>query len=286
MSVVRVECPHCRKKIQAPEKYRGKKIKCPGCKGPLLVPQLDDVSAAELSPAVPPSFDPQEVLSASPPVSERHELPFESASVEVERIEDAPLAPKNTSLGSSVDWKPVAAAAFVCLILGYFAGREHLKWEMKQAFSGVGKALASPFEESVEAARNRARAQVAHKQEQKEIAVKQKQRAALLSVVKASYKQSTEVFSGGTIDLTITNRSKQAVTRVFFRGVLRSPERSVPWAEGDFNFSISGGLEPGETGEYSLSPNMLSGLHNVKAPSNADLEVTIMDVEYFGETAE
>jgi hypothetical protein len=32
----------------------------------------------------------------------------------------------------------------------------------------------------------------------------------------------------------------------------------VPWVEDDFNFSISGGIEPGETYESKLNPNQFS----------------------------
>lgn len=44
---IRVECPSCHKAIQAPEKYRSKKISCPGCKRPLIIPA--EQSSASIS---------------------------------------------------------------------------------------------------------------------------------------------------------------------------------------------------------------------------------------------
>lgn len=58
------------------------------------------------------------------------------------------------------------------------------------------------------------------------------------------------------IELTVTNNTESAIARVYFHGVLATPGRSVPWVEDDFNYSISGGLEPGESAVWSLAPNM------------------------------
>lgn len=58
------------------------------------------------------------------------------------------------------------------------------------------------------------------------------------------------------IELSVTNNTKFAISRAYFRGVLATPGRSVPWVEDDFNYSISGGLEAGETAVWTLAPNM------------------------------
>jgi hypothetical protein len=58
------------------------------------------------------------------------------------------------------------------------------------------------------------------------------------------------------IELTVTNNTKSPISRAYFRGVLATPGRAVPWVEDDFNYSISGGLEAGETAVWSLAPNM------------------------------
>lgn len=58
------------------------------------------------------------------------------------------------------------------------------------------------------------------------------------------------------IEITVKNNTRSAISRAYFRGVLATPGRSVPWVEDDFNYSISGGLEPGESAVWSLAPSM------------------------------
>ncbi|MBY6070588.1 hypothetical protein KUV35_04750 [Marinobacter salsuginis] len=60
------------------------------------------------------------------------------------------------------------------------------------------------------------------------------------------------------IELTVTNNTSNPVARAFFEGVVATPGRSVPWIEDTFNYQIPGGLEPGETADWTLAPNMFS----------------------------
>lgn len=48
------------------------------------------------------------------------------------------------------------------------------------------------------------------------------------------------------IELTVLNGTDKAISRAYFTGTLASPERTIPWLKKDFNYEISGGLEPGE----------------------------------------
>jgi hypothetical protein len=68
------------------------------------------------------------------------------------------------------------------------------------------------------------------------------------------------------IELTVTNNTESAIARAYFHGVLATPGRSIPWVEDDFNYSISGGLEPGESAVWSLAPNMFGNW--AKAPKD------------------
>jgi len=61
-----------------------------------------------------------------------------------------------------------------------------------------------------------------------------------------------------TIELSVKNGLPVAVSRVYFKAVLSSPGRSIPWVDDTFNHSISGGLEPSEEATWKLSPNMFS----------------------------
>jgi hypothetical protein len=81
------------------------------------------------------------------------------------------------------------------------------------------------------------------------------------------------------IELTVRNGTDKAISRAYFTGTLSSPNRTIPWLKDDFNYSISGGLEPGEEATWFLSPNMFSEWGTVKAPSDAVLTVEVKQLD-------
>jgi hypothetical protein len=81
------------------------------------------------------------------------------------------------------------------------------------------------------------------------------------------------------IGLRVRNGTAHAISRAHFRGRIVSPGRSVPWLEEDFNYQIPGGLEPGDVGDWNLSPNAFSKWGSVQAPANSGLEVTVMQLD-------
>jgi hypothetical protein len=81
------------------------------------------------------------------------------------------------------------------------------------------------------------------------------------------------------IELTVKNGTSQAVARAYFEGTLASPNRSVPWHKDTFNYSISGGLEPGEEATWNLAPNMFSDWGKVDAPKDAVFTVTVEQLD-------
>lgn len=76
------------------------------------------------------------------------------------------------------------------------------------------------------------------------------------------------------IELTVKNGTNSPVSRAYFEGTIASPSRSVPWLKETFNYSISGGIEPGEEASWSLAPNMFSNWGTVDAPDDAIFTVT------------
>lgn len=81
------------------------------------------------------------------------------------------------------------------------------------------------------------------------------------------------------IELTVKNGTGNAVSRAYFKGTLASPGRSVPWLQESFNYSIPGGLEPGEEATWKLAPNMFSDWGSVEAPDDAVLTVTVEQLD-------
>lgn len=132
-----------------------------------------------------------------------------------------------------------------------------------------------------EAARAEAKAQAAAKKKQQieaEIteleAEKTKAEIAAVTLGKFHVSRSRFYFSDSgyrkspTIELSVKNGLPAAVSRVYFSAVLSSPGRSIPWVDDTFNYSISGGLEPGEETTWKLAPNMFGEWG--KAPQDRD----------------
>ena len=81
------------------------------------------------------------------------------------------------------------------------------------------------------------------------------------------------------IELTVMNGTGRAVSRAYFTGTLASPNRSVPWIKDDFNYEISGGLEPGEEATWYLAPNRFSDWGKVNAPKDAVFTVDVKQLD-------
>jgi len=50
---IEVKCPQCSRKFRIPDKYSGKRVKCPGCQGAIAVPSSGPKSPAPAIPKVP-----------------------------------------------------------------------------------------------------------------------------------------------------------------------------------------------------------------------------------------
>lgn len=72
------------------------------------------------------------------------------------------------------------------------------------------------------------------------------------------YWSESDFLSEPVIELTVRNDTQTAISRAYFDAVISSPGRSVPWVADSFNYSIAGGLEPGEESTWSLAPNRYS----------------------------
>lgn len=81
------------------------------------------------------------------------------------------------------------------------------------------------------------------------------------------------------LDLTVENATDTAISRVFFTGTIKSPERAVPWLDSkSFNYTVPGGVEPGEQTRWRLKPNMFSEWGNVDAPDDAEFSVEVVEL--------
>lgn len=81
------------------------------------------------------------------------------------------------------------------------------------------------------------------------------------------------------ISLSVENGTTKAVSRAYFKGVIASPGREVPWFTDTFNYQISGGLEPGEKADWNLAPNPYSDWGNATVPPDAVFTVTVVRID-------
>ena len=81
------------------------------------------------------------------------------------------------------------------------------------------------------------------------------------------------------IRLSVKNGTKWAVSRAYFVGTIATPGRSVPWFRDTFNYTIPGGLEPGESDTWYLAPNVLSDWGKAEQPIGSVFTVTVERID-------
>lgn len=99
------------------------------------------------------------------------------------------------------------------------------------------------------------------------------------------YWSESDFLSEPVIEITVRNDAKTAISRAYFEAVVASPGRSVPWVADSFNYSIAGGVEPGEETTWSLAPNRYSEWGRVPQDRN-DLIMTAVAVKADGPDGE
>ena len=130
----RAACPSCQSRFVIPDGMIGKKAKCPKCGQPFIIAEdQPDKSPTSTKPQETMAFQqkntpapPQAVDSSPPPATAKavkNAMPPPSKKIEVPA------------------WALTFGVPLVSLALGYFIGREHLKYQMLSAFKEVGKEM-------------------------------------------------------------------------------------------------------------------------------------------------
>jgi len=161
---------------------------------------------------------------------------------------------------------------------------EALAGKMKQRLQGkTGEQILADAEklreERERKEREQALGEIAELEQKLAAAEAAKQRLAAFSVTRSRLYRDTRGFMPEpVIELSVTNGTESPISRAYFHGVVASPGRSVPWIRDDFNYSIPGGLEPGESATWKLSPNMFSGW-GTKVPPDAVFTVAVVRLD-------
>ncbi|MFO0601301.1 MAG: hypothetical protein U0228_38690 [Myxococcaceae bacterium] len=99
-------------------------------------------------------------------------------------------------------------------------------------------------------------------------------------VSKARFKKVKQMFSvEPVIELSVKNGTDKPISAVYFMGTLASPGRSVPWLKERVSYKISGGLEPGESANWNLAPNMFSEWGKVEGAPDMVLTVEVLRLD-------
>jgi hypothetical protein len=94
------------------------------------------------------------------------------------------------------------------------------------------------------------------------------------------YWRGNGYFERPVIEFSVFNAGKVPITRVYFSGVLISPNRSIPWVKQGFVRTFMGGLEPREKQHLTLEPRASDwNDRQLKDLSNAELKVVVTNFE-------
>lgn len=179
---------------------------------------------------------------------------------------------------SQIDMKDLFAAGA--------AGVGNLEGKLRQSVDGKTGDQVIAEAERVRAERKERERQQAldeiHELEEKRAKVEDaREQLKNFQVIRSRFYMREQKFIGNQpiIELTVKNGTDQAVSRAYFEATLASPGRSVPWHQDAFNYSISGGLEPGEEATWNLAPNRFSDWGKVDAPADAVFTVTVEQLD-------
>ena len=81
------------------------------------------------------------------------------------------------------------------------------------------------------------------------------------------------------VEFAVRNDGRSPISRIYFRSVLTTPNRSIPWARQEFVQTFKGGLEPHEKQQLTLQPRGQWSDPQLKDLYNAELKVTVTNFE-------
>jgi len=81
------------------------------------------------------------------------------------------------------------------------------------------------------------------------------------------------------IEFSVRNNGKFPILRAYFRVVLTTPNRSIPWATQEFVQTFKGGLEPREKQQLTFQPRGDWNDKQLKDMPNAELKVTVVNFD-------
>ncbi len=75
------------------------------------------------------------------------------------------------------------------------------------------------------------------------------------------------------VTITVKNGTSQAISRAYFEGIMKSPNRDVPWSIEKFDYKINGGINPGESTTWKIKQSIINDWDKSLYPKDAVLTV-------------
>lgn len=283
MADIKFICPHCTQSIEAPEDMRGQILDCPNCRNPIQVHE---------------STSPYPYPPGESPAAELQTNAKQGALIGAATCFVIGIGFMLWSLLTFPIYGPLFIAAFVLSIVAMVQKRILCGLLMLLATSIIppmfGVFLAAMRADETEIALKQAMEQASADYERQ--AIQEFQRMLQpgtvansgktrggrgLLVTEARYFREPTFFAYPHIQFSIQNQTGTAISRIFCRGRLSSPGRTIPWADQEFNVALPGGLEPGETKQINLQPPKDGPYGHAELKDRTDLvmEISIVNAE-------
>lgn len=179
---------------------------------------------------------------------------------------------------SSIDIKDIFSAGA--------AGASKLEGKMKESLNGKSgvQIIAEANQIKIEREkkeREQALQEIVELEKKRKASLAAREELKKFKVLRSRFYKTKREYLGEQpiIELKVKNETSMPISRVYFEGTIASTGRSVPWHKDNFNYQISGGLEPNEEGNWTLAPNMFSDWGKVEAPTDAIFTVTVEGVD-------
>jgi hypothetical protein len=227
-------------------------------------------------------------VRASVPPADREKFDESMAAITTSNLKPADIFSGNTAtLQAKVEESLAGKSASEIISTGQAILEERRAKEEARRVQEQQEAEERKLQEQREAEARRARDQQQAQAEIDELTRKKQQAEAAktelakFKVIRSRFYRQESRFGRGdpVIELALTNSTNVAVSRAYFMGILASPGRAIPWLKDSFNYQIAGGMEPGESKELKLAPNMFGDWGRIEAPADAVLTVEVTRID-------
>lgn len=206
----------------------------------------------------------------------------ESMKSSIEKVREGLPTSKRAEFDEAIQLLAFSQISLKSLFAEGATGAGNIKGKMKDAVHGkTGNQIIAEANqikiEREQKQKEQAIQEIKELEEKKQNTSKAREQLKKFEVLRSRFYKKKKQYLGEQtiIEITVKNGTPYPVSRAYFNGILASPNRSVPWHEDSFNYSISGGLEPGEEASWSLAPNMFSGWGIAETHKDAVFTVTV-----------